>query len=113
MAELPDEAIEKGSELLKVLARAIAELSATEWALFERYGENAGVESEIEKLSEFREDLSASARLCTLLVRICESQASADPTVLELLERAIEQAEATLAASQAGLRDLRRVWKLK
>lgn len=102
----------KGSATSEALAAAIAEATAIEWTLLKRYGDDADVGAEIEKLSDAREKLGACARLNALLVGVCESQPQSDATVLELLEGAIARAEATLATSQTSLQEIRRSWHL-
>ena len=48
------------------------------------------------------------SRFHTLLVRIAESQPNALPAMLELLNRSIEQAQATVEAAQATIQEEKR-----
>jgi hypothetical protein len=113
MAKLPDELLNQIFQLLKSLAEGIEEASATEWLLFSQYGETNQTVSELEELQSARERLTVPySRLNTLLLRIIESQPKADPAMLNLLFQAIEQAEASVAASQASVREVKRVWRL-
>jgi hypothetical protein len=114
MAKLPTELLTQIFQLLQLLAEGIEEASATEWLLFSQYGETNETTVELEELQSARERLAVPySRLNTLLLRILESQPMADPAMLELLFQAIAQAQASAAASQASVREVKRVWRLQ
>jgi hypothetical protein len=113
MAKLPDETLTIIFNLLRQLAEGIEEASATEWALFEQYGETEVAIPELEELQNSRERLTEPySRLHTLLLRILESQPTATAAMLNLLIQTIEQAQAAADAAQASVREVKRNWNL-
>jgi hypothetical protein len=113
MAKLPDETLTVIFNLLRQLAEGIEEASATEWMLFEQYGETEATIPELEELQNSRERLTEPySRLHTLLLRILESQPTATAAMLNLLIQTIEQAQAAADAAQASVREVKRNWNL-
>ncbi len=70
MAKLSTETLIIIFSLLRQLAEEIEEACATEWMLFERYGETSRTIGELEELQNARERLNQSyIRLNTLLLK--------------------------------------------
>ncbi|MGB7413272.1 MAG: hypothetical protein WA902_03605 [Thermosynechococcaceae cyanobacterium] len=113
MAKLPDSLLSTIFELLQRLSLGIEAAAATEWSLYQGYGERTETLEELEELQNARERLVAPyTRLNTLLLRILESQPKADPAMLELLNQTIKQAQASVDASWASVQEVKRVWRL-
>ncbi|MGL5941944.1 MAG: hypothetical protein ACRC2S_16540 [Waterburya sp.] len=113
MAKLSDETLIIIFNLLRQLAEDIEEASATEWNLFEGYGENETTIAELEELQNSKERLREPYfRLHRLLIGILESQPTATAPMLNLLIQTIEQAQAAADASQASIREVKRNWNL-
>lgn len=113
MAKLPESLLSTFFELLQQLAKEIEEASAVEWTFYEQHGETAETMEELEELQNARERLASPySRLNTLLLRILESQPTADPAMLELLIQTVSQAQASADASWASVQEVKRVWRL-
>ena len=108
MAKLPDETITIVFNLQRRMLKRIDEAAATEAAIFEQFGEAEAIILELEQLQNVRERARSSySRLYTLLLRVAESQPLATSAILNLLALAIEQAEATDAATDATIQEIR------
>lgn len=113
MAKLSEETLTMTFQLLRQLADAIELASATEWILFDRYGETLRTIGELEELQNARERLNQSyTRLNTLLLKILEAQPIATNAMLDLLTKAIENGRANLEAANASTQEIRRGWNL-
>ena len=109
MAKLADETITTIFNLQRRLIERIDEATATEATIFEQFGEVEGILLELEQLQNVRERATSSySRLYTLLLRIAESQPTATSATLNLLAQTIEQAEATDAASEATIQEIKK-----
>ena len=113
MAKLADETLTTIFALQRQLAEGIEEASATEWALFNRYGETEATLAELDELLSARERITVLySRLHKTLLRIVEIQPVAPASMLNLLYQTIEQAEAAGEASSASVREVKRNWNL-
>ena len=113
MAKLPDETLTTIFNLQRQLADGIEEATATEWLLFEQYGETEATIPELEELQNARERLTQPySRLSTLLLRVLESQPVASAAVLELLEQTIQQAQTAVDVARASIREVQKNWNL-
>jgi hypothetical protein len=113
MTKLSEETLTMTFGLLRQLADAIELASATEWILFERYGETDRTIGELRELQNARERLNQSyTRLNTLLLKILEAQPIATNAMLELLAKAIENGRANLEAANASTLEIKRGWNL-
>ena len=113
MAKLSDETLTMTFQLLRQLAEAIELASATEWILFDRYGETLRTIGELEELQNSRERLNRSyLRLNTLLLRILEAQPIAANAMLDLWAKAIENGQSNLEAANASIQEIKRGWNL-
>ncbi|NJR32292.1 MAG: hypothetical protein HC778_04875 [Chamaesiphon sp. CSU_1_12] len=113
MAKLSEETLIMTFGLLRQLADAIELASATEWILFDRYGETASTIGELEELQHARERLNqAYTRLNTLLLKILEAQPIATNAMLGLLAKATENGHANLEAANASTQEIKRGWNL-
>jgi hypothetical protein len=114
MAKLPDELLTSIFTLQRQLAEGIEEASATEWILFECYGETETTLPELEELQNARERLIGSySRLYGLLLRILEAQPTASTAMLGLLTQTIEHGQFTINAAQANTQEIKRNWNLR
>lgn len=110
MAKLSDETLTLVFNLQRRLLQRINEATATEAIIFEQFGEEETI-IELQQLQNVRERATSSySRLYTLLLRVAESQPTATSATLDLLALSIEQAEATDAASEASVQDIKRNW---
>jgi hypothetical protein len=113
MAKLSDENFNLIFNLLRQVAAEIENASATEWQLFEGYGENDLTIPELEELKGAKEKLTnAYSRLNTILLRILDAQPIAPADMLDFLERTIEQTQMVLYAAQASIIESKRIWNL-
>lgn len=113
MAKLRDETLTIVFNLQRRLLERIDEATATEVAIFEQFGETEETIPELDQLQNVRERARSSySRLYMLLLRIAEAQPSATSATLNLLTQSIEQAQATDAATDASVQDIKRNWNL-
>ena len=111
MAKLPDSVITNIFTLQRRLVECIDATTATEFRLFEQFGETAETSLELEELQSIRERLlTPYSRIHALLLRVSESQPTAPSDVLNLLYRSIEGGEASLDASIASLKEIQSNW---
>lgn len=113
MAKLSEETLTLIFQLLRQLAEGVEDASATEWLLFERYGETERTITELDELQSVRERQRVFySRLNTILLTILESQPSATTAMLDLLSQTIEQSVANLAGCGASIREIKSIWNL-
>jgi hypothetical protein len=111
VAKLPDPVITNIFTLQRRLIECIDATTATEFRLFQQFGENAETSPELEELQSIRERLlTPYSRIHALLLRVAESQPTAPSDVLNLLYRTTETGQACLDASIASLQDIQRNW---
>jgi hypothetical protein len=109
MANLPDETIDTIFSLKRQLWQLINQTTAVGWAILEEYGETEETFPTLEQLDNLKERLTDPySRLHAILLRVGESQPRATTSVLDLLEITIEQAQATVAAADASIQEVRR-----
>lgn len=114
MANLPDETIDTIFSLKRQLWQLINQTTAVGWAILEEYGETEQTIPTLEQLDNLRERLTDPySRPHGILLRVGESQPLASTTILDLLEITIEQAQATLAAADASIQEVRRDLNLR
>jgi hypothetical protein len=113
MANLSKETLNKIFKLQKQLFYIINEATATDYNLVEQYGETATTLAELEELSNIRERArDAYTRLFRLSLNVAETQPVIDQTKLELLYRAIEQADLTVDALEISIKEIKNNWDL-
>lgn len=113
MAELSEETITIILELQKRLVKLINQAAATEFAIFEKFGETAATATVLEQLPNIRERaISSYSRLSNMLLRTSEFQPIATPAMLELLTQTIEQATATADAGVATILEAKSDWNI-
>jgi thiamine biosynthesis lipoprotein ApbE len=113
MANLSKETLNKIFKLQKQLFYIINEATATDYNLVEQYGETATTLAELEELSNIRERArDAYSRLFRLSLNVAETQPVIDQTKLELLYRAIEQADLTVDALEISIKEIKNNWDL-
>ena len=113
MAEISKETIEEILELMGRLSILIDRASSTELSIFNTYGETDEMIYVLEQLQNTRDrGISAYSRLSTLLLKVSEVQSSAPVAMVEMLVQAIEQAEATIDAGEATVKEARNDWSI-
>ena len=79
----------------------------------EKHGEIPETLPELEELQNIRERARDSfTRLFRLLLNIGEAQPTINPSTLELLYRAIEQAHITINALEVSIQEIKNNWSL-
>lgn len=113
MANLSNGTLTIVANLLPRLFQVINLATATEFNLFERYGETNETLPELEELNNSAERARLFYnRLYGLVLQIAESQPIASPATLNLLYQTIEQAIATTDAVEASVQEIKRTWNL-
>ena len=113
MANLPEETLITVFELQKQLFKIINEATATDYNLAEQYGEISATVPELEELQNIRERARDTyTRLFRLLLNIGEAQPEINQSTLQLLYRAIEQANLTISALEVSIKEIRNNWNL-
>jgi len=108
MAKLPDETLNTAFNLQRQFLEHIDSATALEAAIFQQFGETEETIYELEQLQNIRERATSSyTRLQVLLLRIAEAQPVAIPATMDLLARSIEQGQATSAAANASLNEIK------
>jgi hypothetical protein len=112
VAKVSRETIELVLSLMGRLSILVDTASATELSIFDSYGETEEVIYVLEQLQNTRErGVSAYTRLSTLLLKISEIQPLATAAMLEMLTKATEQAQATVDAGEATIREAKEDWR--
>jgi hypothetical protein len=113
MAKLFSDTLTTIFTLQQRLIELIDEAAATEFQLFEQFGEMEATITELEEAQNARERLTLSySKLSTIVLRVAEYQPTAPHAMLNLLTQAIEQGQTTAAASQASIVEIKRNWNL-
>lgn len=113
MAELPIEVTIVVLELQRQLLAVIHKTTATTFLLLERHGETEQTIVSLNDLDNIRERANTYySRFYTLLLRIADAQPVASNAMLDLLARSIDEARASIAASEATIREEIRNWNL-
>jgi hypothetical protein len=113
MANLPEEILTIVFNLQKQLFEIINEATATDYNLVAQYGETSATLPELEELQNVRErPRNAYTRLFRLLLNIGETQPVINQNTLELLYRAIEQADLTVNALEVSIKEIKNNWNL-
>jgi hypothetical protein len=113
VAAISKETIEKILELMGRLSILIDTTSSTELSIFNTYGETEEMVYVLEQLQNTKErGISSYSRLSTLLLKVSEVQPSAPVAMIEMLITAIEQAQATVDAGEATVKEARNDWSI-
>ncbi|MFE1747776.1 hypothetical protein [Coleofasciculus sp. H7-2] len=113
MAKLPDQTLATIFYLQRRLVELIDEAKATEFAIFERFGENEATLPELDQMQSGAERLRMPySRLHTLALGIAEYQPIATDAMLNLLAQTIEQTEALIGAIEASISETKQNWNL-
>jgi hypothetical protein len=113
VAEISKATIEKILDLIGRLSILIDAASSTELSIFNAYGETEEMVYVLEQLQNTKErGISSYSRLSTLLLKVSEVQPSAPVVMLEMLIKAIEQAQATVDAGEATIKEARNDWSI-
>ncbi|ACK70931.1 conserved hypothetical protein [Gloeothece citriformis PCC 7424] len=113
MAKLSPQTLTIVFDLQRRLVELIDESKATEYSLFESFGETEATIGELQELQDNAQRARNSySRLHNLILRIAEYQPIAPSAMLELLTQTINNAEASADAIEAGVREIKRTWNL-
>ncbi len=113
MANLPEETLTQIFDLQKQLFKIINDATATDFNLLEKYGETSATLPELDELQNIKERArDAYSLLFGLLLNIGEAQPEINPSTLELLYRAIEQADLTVNALEVSIKEIKNNWNL-
>jgi hypothetical protein len=114
LAKLEDDLLKSVIELLPHLLQSIHFATATEFELFELYGETEETLPELEQIKNAIERARLFYnRLYVLVLQVAESQPEGNSATLEMLRQSIGQAKATVDAVQATAQETRLLWNLR
>ncbi|MGL5033442.1 MAG: hypothetical protein ACRC6M_06535 [Microcystaceae cyanobacterium] len=113
MSELPEELTTVILDLQRKLLAVINKATEAAFTILNTYGETNDTLISLDDLDNIRERANNYySRFYTLLLRIAESQPLASQAMLELLQRSIEEAQATVEASEATIKEEKQNWML-
>ncbi len=113
MAKLPEEITKIVLQLQEQLLTIIDETTATSYLILQSYGETETTIIALDDLDNARERAETYySRLHNLLGKIAETQPIANNAMLNLLNRSIEEAQGTIAATKATIREEKRSFDL-
>jgi hypothetical protein len=113
VATIAQETIENILELMGRLSILIDLASSSELSIFNVYGETEETFYVLEQLQNTKErGIASYSRLSTLLLKISEVQPFAPAAMMEMLTYAVEQAEATVNAGEATVKEARNDWRI-
>jgi hypothetical protein len=111
VAKIPQETIEKILELMGRLSVLVDAASYSELFIFKTYGETEGMLYVLEQLQNTKErGIASFSRLSTFLLKISEVQPSSPIAMSQMLIQSIEQAEATVDAGEATVKEVKNDW---
>ena len=113
MAKLSPEIRETINQLRQKLIDIIDDATATEFILFERYGETERTIIVLDEIKNVAQDASSTFnQLCNLQLRIAESQPTATSAIIELLTQAITRTQNRLPAWERSIEEVKLDWNL-
>jgi hypothetical protein len=113
MAEIPKGTILEILDLMRRLTELINTSAYLELSVFNKYGEIGQISYVLEQLQNVKEKaISTYTRLSTILLRISETQPSLTATMSDRLNKAIDQAKATISAGEASIKEVIEEWSL-
>jgi len=111
MAHLPPETLILITNLFPRLLEVINLATATEYNLFEQYGETTATMPELDELKNVTERVRGFYnRLYALTLQVGESQPIASSATLNLLQTTIEQSQFIADAGEASVLEIKRTW---
>jgi len=113
VAEISKETITKILELMGRLSILIDTASSSELTIFNIYGETQEMFDVLEQLQNTKErGISSYSRLSSLLLKISEVQPFAPVAMVNMLAKSIEQAQATVDAGEATVKEAKNDWSI-
>jgi hypothetical protein len=113
VAEISKETIDKILYLMGKLSILIDIVSSTELSILRTYGETDEMVYVLDQLQNTKErGISAYTRLSTLLLKVSEIQPSAPLAMIQMLVQSTEQAQATIDAGEATVKEARTDWSI-
>jgi archaellum component FlaC len=114
LAEISKETIDKILELMGRLSILIDKASSSELTIFNIYGETQEMSDVLEQLQNTKErGISSYSRLSSLLLKISEVQPSASAAIVNMLNQSIQQAQATVDAGEATVKEAKNDWSIQ
>jgi hypothetical protein len=113
MAELPQDTAEIVWSLKRELLSFVNDATATEFAIFELFGENELTIVIFDELSSVKQKASDwFERLSSLQLRSADSQPMVSSDMLYLIERSVAQIQANLPAMGQSIQEVKQEWNL-
>jgi hypothetical protein len=113
MAKLPNEISETIWSLKRQLAEVIETAKATEFALFDTFGENERTDTYLTDLQSVAEQATDRfSQLTTLQIRIFNAQPQISNDMLDFIRQVIIKTEARLPALEQSIQEIKIEWKL-
>lgn len=113
MAELPEQTLQVVLELQQQLLKNVHQARATERILLDEYGDVENLQTDLNDLLTVAQAAGEGyRRLSILLLRVSEIQPLADPALLKMLFATIEAMQASLAAQQRSIEEVRQNWRI-
>jgi hypothetical protein len=113
MAKLSNETSETIWSLKRQLAKVIENAKATEFALFDTFGENERTDSYLADLQSVAEQATDRfSQLTTLQIRSFNAQPQISNDMLDFIKQVIAKTEARLPALEQSIQEIKIEWKL-
>ena len=113
MAKLPKEVKETIWLLKRQSLDIVEEASATEFILFDLFGETEHTISYLDEMQNVAEDAtSLSSRLSSIYLKIVQSQPQASADLLRLLYKTIEITQTRIPPWERSIQEVKNEWNL-
>jgi hypothetical protein len=111
MAKLGPETTEIINRLRQEAFDIVDEATALEFKIFDRFGETEQVFSYMAEMKNVSEEaITLLSRLSTLQLQVAQSQPTAAPAMLELLEQAIQRTLVRIPALERSIQEVKMEW---
>jgi chromosome segregation ATPase len=113
MAQLPLEVTETLWNLKRQALEIVEEATATEYTLFDAFGETEETLSYLDEMKNVAEEAeSLYSRLSNLHLQVVQAQPSASRDLLRLLNQVINTTSARLPALKRSIQEVKQEWNL-
>ncbi|MFB2839266.1 MULTISPECIES: hypothetical protein [Floridanema] len=113
MAKLPRETTETVLNLKRQLIDILDEATATEFVIFESFGETDETLPFLDEMKSVAEQATSRfSQLSALQLRIGEAQPNASADILELLAQGIAQTQQRIPAWERSIQEVKLEWNL-
>jgi hypothetical protein len=114
MAQLPQEKSEIIWHLKSQLLEIIEQAKASEFALFEAFGETERTMTYLDELQSVAEQATEQfSRFSTLQIRIATAQSPIILDMLELVDRVIQNTQQRIPALKRSIQEIKQEWRLE